>query len=60
MSRSNETRHGFAELLDRIEDHGVRVIIVEDASLARVLVTQALAVIALIKRGVRVLHRRRR
>jgi DNA invertase Pin-like site-specific DNA recombinase len=50
-----ETRRGFAELLDRIEDNGVRVVIVEDASLARELVTQELGIIALIKRGVRVL-----
>jgi DNA invertase Pin-like site-specific DNA recombinase len=51
-----ETRRGFAELLDRIEDNGVRVVIVEDASrFARELVTQELGIIALIKRGVRVL-----
>jgi DNA invertase Pin-like site-specific DNA recombinase len=51
-----EARRGFAELLDRIEDNGVRVVIVEDASrLARELVTQELGIIALIKRGMRVL-----
>ena len=51
-----ETRRGFAALLDRIESNGVRTVIVEDASrFARELVTQELGIIALIKRGVRVL-----
>jgi DNA invertase Pin-like site-specific DNA recombinase len=51
-----ETRPGFASLLDRIEDNGVRTVIVEDASrFARELVTQELGILALIKRGVRVL-----
>jgi DNA invertase Pin-like site-specific DNA recombinase len=51
-----ETRRGFAALLDRIEGNGVRTVIVEDASrFARELVTQELGIIALIKRGVRVL-----
>jgi DNA invertase Pin-like site-specific DNA recombinase len=51
-----ETRRGFSELLDRIEGNGVRVVLVEDASrFARDLVTQELGIIALIKRGVRVL-----
>jgi DNA invertase Pin-like site-specific DNA recombinase len=51
-----ETRRGFAELLDRIEDNGVRTVIVEDASrFARELVTQELGIVALIKRDVRVL-----
>jgi DNA invertase Pin-like site-specific DNA recombinase len=51
-----ETRRGFAELLDGIEDNGVRTVIVEDASrFARELVTQELGILALIKRGVRVL-----
>src|SRR5882672_1795465 len=51
-----ETRPGFAALLDRIEDNGVRTVIVEDASrFARELVTQELGILALIKRGVRVL-----
>src|SRR4029079_14474124 len=51
-----ETRRGFAELLDRIEDNGVRTVIVEDASrFARELITQELGIVALIARGVRVL-----
>jgi len=51
-----ETRRGFAELLDRIEGNGVRTVIVEDASrFARELVTQELGILALIRRGVRVL-----
>ena len=51
-----ETRAGFAELLDRIEGNGVRVVIVEDASrFARELMTQELGILALIQRGVRVL-----
>lgn len=51
-----ETRRGFAELLDRIEDNGVRTVIVEDASrFARELMTQELGILALIQRGVRVL-----
>jgi DNA invertase Pin-like site-specific DNA recombinase len=51
-----ETRPGFASLLDRIEGNGVRTVLVEDASrFARELVTQELGIIALIKRGVRVL-----
>ena len=51
-----ETRPGFASLLDRIEGNGVRTVIVEDASrFARELVTQELGILALIKRGVRVL-----
>jgi DNA invertase Pin-like site-specific DNA recombinase len=50
-----ETRPGFAALLDRIEGNGVRTVIVEDASrFARELVTQELGIIALIRRGVRV------
>jgi DNA invertase Pin-like site-specific DNA recombinase len=49
-------RPGFASLLDRIEDNGVRTVIVEDTSrFARELVTQELGILALIKRGVRVL-----
>jgi DNA invertase Pin-like site-specific DNA recombinase len=51
-----ETRPGFSALLDRIESNGVRVVICEDASrFARELVTQELGIIALIRRGVRVL-----
>ena len=43
-------------MLDRIEDNGVRTVIVEDAlRFARELVTQELGILALIKRGVRVL-----
>jgi DNA invertase Pin-like site-specific DNA recombinase len=51
-----ETRPGFSALLDHIEGNGVRTVIVEDASrFARELVTQELGILALIKRGVRVL-----
>lgn len=51
-----ESRAGFSALLDRIEGNGVRVVIVEDASrFARELMTQELGILALIKRGVRVL-----
>jgi DNA invertase Pin-like site-specific DNA recombinase len=51
-----ERRPGFAALLDRIENNGVRTVIVEDASrFARDLVTQELGIMALIKREVRVL-----
>src|SRR5262249_36509585 len=51
-----ETRPGFAALLDRLEDNGVRTVLVEDASrFARDLVTQELGLLALIGRGVRVL-----
>jgi DNA invertase Pin-like site-specific DNA recombinase len=50
-----ESRPGFANLLDRIEGNGVRTVLVEDASrFARELVTQELGILALIKRGVRV------
>src|SRR5215813_2573764 len=50
-----ETRPGFAALLHWVEGNGVRVVLVEDASrFARDLVAQELGVIALIKRGVRV------
>jgi DNA invertase Pin-like site-specific DNA recombinase len=49
-------RPGFGKLLDRIEGNGVRVVIVEDASrFARELMTQELGILALMKRGVRVL-----
>jgi DNA invertase Pin-like site-specific DNA recombinase len=44
-----ERRPGFAELLNRIEDNGVRTVF------ARELVTQELGIMALIKRGMRVL-----
>ena len=51
-----ETRPGFSALLDRIEGNRVRTVIVEDASrFARELMTQELGIVALIKRGVRVL-----
>ena len=43
-------------MLDRIEGNGVRIVIVEDASrFARELMTQELGILALIRRGVRVL-----
>jgi Resolvase, N terminal domain len=43
-----ESREGFARLLDRIDGNGVRVVIIEGASrLARQLVTQELAILAL-------------
>lgn len=49
-----ETRKGFAEMLDRIEGNGVRLVLVEDASrFARELMVQELGIVALIKRGVR-------
>src|SRR3954462_6179178 len=49
-------RPGFGQLLDRIEGNGVRIVIVEDASrFARELMTQELGILALMKRGVRVL-----
>jgi DNA invertase Pin-like site-specific DNA recombinase len=49
-------RPGFGELLDRIEGNAVRVVLVEDASrFARDLITQELGILALIKRGARVL-----
>jgi DNA invertase Pin-like site-specific DNA recombinase len=51
-----ETRPGFAALLDRVENNGVRVVLVEDASrFARDLVAQELGVLMLIKRGMRVI-----
>jgi DNA invertase Pin-like site-specific DNA recombinase len=51
-----EARPGFAALLDRIESNGVRVVIVEDASrFARQVLAQELGILALQRRGVRVL-----
>lgn len=51
-----ETRPGFSSLLDRIENNGVRTVIVEDPTrFARELITQELGIIALNARGVRVL-----
>src|SRR5215471_6045530 len=53
---SIEARPGFSALLDRIESNGVCTVIVEDASrFARELMTQELGILALIRRGVRVL-----
>ena len=46
-----QDRPGFAELLDRIEDNGVRTVIVEDASrFARGLMAQELGITLLISR----------
>jgi DNA invertase Pin-like site-specific DNA recombinase len=51
-----ETRPGFNRLLDRIENNGVRVVLIEDASrFARDLMTQELGILSLIKLGVRVI-----
>jgi DNA invertase Pin-like site-specific DNA recombinase len=51
-----EARPGFSALLDRIENNGVKVVLIEDASrLARSLMTQELGILALINRGVRVI-----
>ena len=51
-----EDRPGFAAMLDRIEGDGVRVVLVEDASrFARSVLAQELGVLAMIRRGVRVL-----
>ena len=51
-----EKRPGFMALLSRIENNGVRVVIVEDASrFARKLMTQELGILSLVKRDVRVL-----
>src|SRR5262249_35506322 len=51
-----ESRPGFAALLDRVENNGVRVVLVEDASrFARDLIAQELGVLMLIKRGMRVI-----
>ena len=48
-----EARPGFAALLDRIEDNGVRVVLVEDASrFARELMVQEAGIVVLQKRGV--------
>lgn len=47
-----EIRPGFCRLLDAIEENGVRVVVVEDASrFARDLMAQELGVIALQQRG---------
>lgn len=51
-----QDRPGFSALLDRIEDNGVRVVLIEDASrLARSLIVQELAIVALKERDVRVI-----
>jgi DNA invertase Pin-like site-specific DNA recombinase len=51
-----ETRPGFKALLDRTEDNGVRVVIVEDASrFPRELMAQELGIVLLIQRGMRLL-----
>ena len=51
-----EARPGFNRLLDRIENNGVRIVIIEDATrFARDLMTQELGILSLIKLGVRVI-----
>jgi DNA invertase Pin-like site-specific DNA recombinase len=51
-----ESRPGFSALLDRVENNGVKVAIVEDASrLARKLVAQELGVLTLSKRGIKLI-----
>jgi DNA invertase Pin-like site-specific DNA recombinase len=51
-----EVRPGFSALLDRLENNGVRTVVVEDVSrFARDLVAQELGLLLLIKREVRVL-----
>jgi len=51
-----QDRPGFADLLDRVEENGVRTVIVEDASrFARELMAQELGITLLINRGVRLL-----
>ena len=51
-----QDRPGFAQLLDRIEGNGVRVVIVQDASrFARELMAQKLGITLLINRRVRLL-----
>ncbi len=56
-----QDRPGFAALLDRIEDNGVRTVIVEDASrFARQLMAQELGIALLVKRGVRAADGQRR
>ena len=51
-----ESRPGFSALLDRVENNGVKVAIVEDASrLAPKLVAQELGVLTLCKRGIKLI-----
>ena len=51
-----ESRPGFSALLDRVENNGVKVAIVEDASrLASKLVAQELEVLTLCKRGIKLI-----
>jgi DNA invertase Pin-like site-specific DNA recombinase len=51
-----DTRPCFTALLDRIEENGVRTVLIEDASrFARDLIVQELGVVLMIQRGVRVL-----
>jgi DNA invertase Pin-like site-specific DNA recombinase len=50
-----QSRPGFNQLLDRIENNGVRIVLVEDASrFARDLMTQETGITALMDRGVKV------
>jgi DNA invertase Pin-like site-specific DNA recombinase len=51
-----DVRPGFSALLDRLENNGVRTVVVEDASrFARDLIAQELGLLLLIKRDVRVI-----
>jgi DNA invertase Pin-like site-specific DNA recombinase len=51
-----ETRPGFSALLDRIENNGVHIVLIEDATrFARDLITQELGIVVLVSRGVRVI-----
>ena len=51
-----DTRAGFSALLDRIEENGIRTVLIEDVSrFARDLIVQELGVVLMIQRGVRVL-----
>ena len=56
MKTRIESRPGFSALLDRVENNGVKVAIVEDASrLAPKLVAQELGVLTLCKRGIKLI-----
>jgi DNA invertase Pin-like site-specific DNA recombinase len=51
-----QDRDGFAAMLDRIDDNGVRLVLVEDASrFARCLMAQELGVVLMQQRGVKVI-----